>query len=727
MIKIKKKYIVLASLVLLVFISLFFLSTITKNYLVKHSKSLVGRKLAIGEMHFNYLKVTLQVKDLVLFEENETDSFVSFSELFVNFNPWTMIRNEYSFSEIRLADPRIQVIQDGDKFNFDSLMPKEDSVKTKDTTKNELLKFTIRNIQLSNGKVKYVDVQKSNIVHLKNLGLNLPLISWNNEKSNVGVDFLMGEKGHVTVNAVVDNVNNKYQIDLATKDIDIQPISKYVTDYFNLTSVNGLLSSQLKIVGDLKDVLNIQITGQGAVSDLSVLDSNSEKIIASSKVTTSIKDVNLKTNHYGFGTIEVTNPSLLLIRDTKMTNIERFILPYFRSDSISSASGTAAVDEVPLTYSIDSIKVVNGLLSYSDRTLNRPFTYEFEKLNFLMTQFTESADRIPIEFSMYTNKKGEFSGKTVWSMFQPMNFEMDMKLKRLDLLSFSPYSEYYIASPITQGWFNYDISLKMTPTTLSNMDKVKIDELEFGKRTKDTTAMKLPVRFGLYLMKDEHDEIKFEIPVTGNPSEPKFKLGKIIWKAFGNMMLKAVASPFRAMQGLAGTNPESFEKLSFEIAQDSMTQDQRDKLAQLASILKKKPELQLIMTQTSDPVKEKDLIAIQLTKKEFAENQTSDPLAVKKLMSETKDDDPALIDYIRKTVPDVDALGVHQACLKRIGSQRLESRFQELLASRNQAVSNFMIQKQGIPSESVQVSIADLNNLPQELRIPQFKIEVSLK
>jgi hypothetical protein len=344
-----------------------------------------------------------------------------------------------------------------------------------------------------------------------------------------------------------------------------------------------------------------------------------------------------------------------------------------------------------------------------------------------MTQFTESADQIPIEFSMTTNKKGEFFGKTVWSMFQPMNFEMDMKLKRLDLLSFSPYSEFYIASPITQGWFNYDISLKMTPTTLSNMNKVKIDELEFGKRTKDTTAMKVPIRFGLYLMKDEHDEIKFEIPVTGNPSEPKFKLGKIIWKAFGNMMLKAVASPFRAMQGLAGTNPESLEKLTFEIAQDSMTQDQRDKLAQLAAILKKKPELQLIMTQTSDPAKEKDLIAVQLTKKEFAESQTSDPVAVKKLISETKEDDPLLLDFIRKTIPDIDVIGFQQACLKRIGSSRLENRFQEVLESRNRAVSDFIIQKQGIPSEAVQVSIADLNNLPQELRIPQFKIEVSMK
>lgn len=725
--RIKKIYVLLVVLSLVLFIFLFFLSSITKNYLVTHSEKLVGRKLDVGEMHFNYAKVAVQVKNLVLYEANQTDSFISFSELYINFNPWALIKSEYSFSEIRLANPLIQIIQDGDKFNFDSLIPKEDSADVKDTLVNEALKFTIRNIQLIDGKVKYVDVPKNNVVQMKNLSLNLPLLAWNNAKSDMGIDFTIGEKGHVVVQAIVDNLKNNYQIDVSTSDIQIQPISNYVTDYFNLKSVTGLLASRMKIVGDMNDLLNIQVSGEGSVSDLSVLDSNSEVIIASSKVTTTIKDVNLKTNHYGFGKIEVNNPSLLLIRDTKMTNIERFILPYFRSDSISSASGIVAADEVPLTYSIDTIKVTNGLLSFSDRTLNRPFSYEFRNLNLMMKDFSESADQIPLDFSMKLNGNGEFSVLAVWSMLQPMNFQMEMKFKRLDLLSFSPYSEFYIASPITQGWFNYDMSLKMTPTTLDNMNKVKIDELEFGKRTKDTSAMKVPIRLGLYLMKDAKDEIKFDIPVAGNPSEPQFKLGKIIWKAFGSMMVKAVASPFRAMQGLAGANPESLEKLPFEIAQDSLTHEQREKLTNLALILKKKPELMLILTQTSDPEKEKNLIAIQLTKKDFIESQPTDTIANKMSIAEIKEDDPTLLAFVRKTVPDLDQIGFQKACIKRIAADRIEKRFQEVLTARNQAITNFFIEKEGIPSESVQVSIADLENLPQELRIPQFKIEVSLK
>jgi len=294
-------------------------------------------------------------------------------------------------------------------------------------------------------------------------------------------------------------------------------------------------------------------------------------------------------------------------------------------------------------------------------------------------------------------------------------------------MSFSPYTEYYVASPIKQGWFNYELGLKMSATMLKNTNKVKVEELEFGKRTKDTTAMKVPVRLGLYLMKDANDLIAFDIPVEGNPSEPKFKLGKIIWKTFANLMVKTALSPFKALGGLAGTNPESLDKLPFTFGQDSLDKAQRDELSQLAGILKKKPDLVLTLTQTTDEEKEKSEIAIQLTKSEYLAVQAADTTATKIKVGEIKNDDANLLAFIRKTVPTVDSLGIEKACEKIVDAGRIESRFQAILTERNRLVNDFLTVNQGIPAESIQVSTADLKNLPQELKIPQFKIEVSIK
>lgn len=726
MIHVKKRHIAVGIILLIITTLLFFLSTFTKNYLVKNSEKLIGRKLEIGELHFNYSKVAVQVKNFVLYEANPTEQFASFSEFYINLNPWTLFSNEYSVSEIRLVNPQIQVIQNGELFNFDSLIPKEDSLAVKDTTKNETLKFTIRNIQLIDGKVMYNDVQKKNLVEMKNLNLNLPLIAWNNEQSNMGLDFRMGENGNVNIQATVDNLKKKYQIDIKSQNIDIQPITGYLTDYIDVQSINGLLTSNLKIVGDLNEIIDISISGIGSVTGFSVLDSRSENIISSSRLTVSINDINLKTFHFGFGKIEVGQPKLLMVRDKDMTNLERFLMPYFRGDSIGSAPDSTLTNATPVTYSIDTFQISNGLVSITDNTLNRPFHYELNDLNLMMTGLTESADRIPVEFSTKLNNKGELSGKTIWSMTDPMNLEMNAKMKRLDLLSFSPYSEYYIASPVTQGWFNYDLGLKMSKTKLVNTNKVKVDELEFGKRTKDTSAMKVPVRLGLYLMKDAHDEIAFDLPVSGNPSEPKFKLSKIIWKTFANLMIKTAASPFNALSGLAGTNPESLEKLPFAFAQDSLDRVQRDALTKLAIILKKKPELILTLTQSTDPEKEKKQIAIHLTKTDYIATQVPDS-ARTKFVADLEDDDPNLLAFIRKTFPAVDSIGLETACVQRTDKNRIETRFQSILEQRNLLVTEFLTQTQGIPAESVQVTTADLKNLPQELKVPQFKIEVSIK
>ncbi|MFA5326773.1 MAG: DUF748 domain-containing protein [Prolixibacteraceae bacterium] len=726
MARIKKRYIFSGVFLVLIFLVLFFLSAITKNWLVKNSEKFIGRKLEIGELHFNYAKVAVQVKNLALYEDNKTDKFLSFNELYINFYPWNLLSDEYSFSEIRLVNPIVQVVQNGEKFNFDSLVPKEDSTAVKDTAQANPLKFTIRNITLADGKLEYSDLQKKNQLEMKNLNLNLPLIAWNNERSDMGLDFQMGEKGHVTVQAVVDNLKKKYQINLTTENVDLHPATNYLTDYFDIQSLNGFLNSDLKIVGDMNEVINISINGSGSISDFSALDGQSENILSSPKLSVSVKDINLKTFHFGFGKIEINEPHLLFVRNKEMTNLERFLQPYFRGDSASSVSVSGSPEEPSVTYSIDTLKIDNGLVSIADNTLNRPFIYELSDLNMTMAGLTESADRIPVEFSTKLNNKGILSGKTVWSMTDPMNLEMDAKIKRMDLLSFSPYMEYYVASPVTQGWFNYDLGLKMSKTRLTNTNKVKVDELEFGKRTKDTSAMKVPVRLALYLMKDAKDQIKFDLPVSGNPSEPKFKLGKIIWKTFANLMVKTAASPFKALGSLAGTNPETLNKLPFQFAVDSLDQAQRNELTKLADILKKKPALILTFEQSTDPDHEKKQLAVNLAKADFISSQAIDSIHIGSI-SDMKDDDPNLLAFVRKTVPEVDSLGLETACSRLIDKGRIETRFQAILQQRNQLVNDFLTKGQGIPAESVQVETADLKNLPQELRIPQFKIEVSIK
>jgi hypothetical protein len=60
----------------IVIIVLFFLSSLVKSYVVNHSQELIGRKIDIDELHFNYLKIALRVKGAIFYEKNGVDQFV---------------------------------------------------------------------------------------------------------------------------------------------------------------------------------------------------------------------------------------------------------------------------------------------------------------------------------------------------------------------------------------------------------------------------------------------------------------------------------------------------------------------------------------------------------------------------------------------------------------------------------------------------------------------------
>ena len=90
------------------------------------------------------------------------------------------------------------------------------------------------------------------------------------------------------------------------------------------------------------------------------------------------------------------------------------------------------------------------------------------------------------------------------------------------------------------------------------------------------------------------------------------------------------------------------------------------------------------------------------------------------------DDDANYKKYLTTLYPAADTMTVTAASMHIIPASQLSSAFGDLLQRRNQMILDYFASK-GIPAENIQVSIADLQNLPDEIRRPEFKVEVSLK
>ena len=717
---VKKRHLIGGILVLLVAVLLFFASTIARNYIVKNSVELIGRKVAVSDLHFDYFHVAVQASNVVVYEKNEVDSFIAFKTLDVDFSPWKLLHREFSFAKISVADPRISIEQYADGYNFSDLIPKEDSTKLEEQKESKVVRYSLYNISLTNGQIRLYDKTVDNRVVITNLSFNLPLIAWDNKKSEAGAEFSIGSQGLVQVNAEIDNEQNKYVVSLDTKDIQINPVSNYLTDYMDVQSINGLLTSDIKIEGSLDDFMNVQITGSGKLNDISVVDGYGETLLSVPEARTRLRGINLKTFAFDFSSIELNQPDLMITRGKDETNMERFFAPYFNTDTTEAVQITMEKgEEVATSYSIDTLIVNQGKMNFTDNTLNRPCVIQLSDLNVKLENLSDTSTQMPIEFSTRINNSGTLEGNTVVNMQDYFDFSLKAKLNKLDLVSFSPYSEFYIASPFTQGWFNYDLGIEIRDGKLKNDNDIHVQELEFGKKTKDKPFVKVPIRLALYVMKDANDNIDIKMPVSGSTSDPKFKVGKLIWNAFLNVMTKAALSPFKALSGLAGTDPEKMEYVRLEYLQDSIAAPQRETLDALTRILLKKTDLVVEMSQRTNESAEKEKLAVQLTKNNYLKMGGGGS-------AWPTDDDSNYKKYLATFYPAADTMSVSASSLHIVPASQLNQAFNELVQKRNQMILDYFAAK-GIPAENVQVSVADLQNLPEEIRRPEFKVEVSIK
>jgi hypothetical protein len=727
--KIKKRYYVLGSLVLITFLFLFFLSTIIKNYVVNNSKELIGRNITLNDLHINYLKVQVKAKDFTLYELNEKDTFVYFNELLINYDPWKMLSNEYAVSQIRLVKPYIFIKQNGDSFNFDDLIPPTDSVVVEaDSAElaDENVKFSIRNIDLKNGEFHYYDQQIDNLLDFDNLNLELPLIAWNSQSSEMGVQFNIGESGLVKIDAEILQQEQAYHISFATENIQLSSFTNYLKDYVYISELKGLLQSDIQVKGSLERVDELLVLGEVTVDSVSVTDTRGEQLFYADRAYTQFDSLDLGRMYYTFKKIEVDRPVIAASLNKDQSNWEYFLTPYF-ADTLQTENDSlqlAEPDSPTLFYRVDSMLLRNGTLVFADNTLNRNFTYKISSIDMTMANLYEQNDAIPLSWDMKFNNEGRYTGETKFSILNPLNLYYKGNVTDLDLHSFSPYTEYYLAFPIVSGLFNYDSDIKMTPANLQNNNHLLVKEMEFGKRTKDTSATKLPIKLALYLIKDAQDNVEFELPVAGNPSEPGFKMAPIIWKTFGKFIAKTATQPFGSLAKLVGTQPEELELVPFSYTQDSLLNSQRKVLDQIAEILQKKDDLIFTFRQEVAVDEEISLLAIKNAKSRYLIEKNPESHT---RWEDINDDNEDFTTWLNQLAPDTTDLSLAVRCATLVSESELRATFQALYKKRNELLSNYLLTEKLCDPSSVKLQDVDFTNMPQELKKPGFRVQVSVK
>jgi len=416
------------------------------------------------------------------------------------------------------------------------------------------------------------------------------------------------DKGTVSAEGAASVAPVTADLQVAVKEIDIRPFQPYVADNVKVTITGGLVSTKGRLELSIKEPQGLQAKFTG--------ESSLAKFGANEKTTS---DELLKWESLALQDLSVGyNP--LSIRAKKIALADFFahviIQPGGRlnlqeitdkgeaakpADQPKPAAAPAkteiaapAAPNVAQDVQIEELTLQGGRVQFQDRTLKPSYSAEMTELggrvSGLSSAETSLAD-VELRGKMNNSAPLDITGK-VNPLKQDLFVDLRARFTGMDLSPTSPYSGKYVGYVIEKGKLSFDLKYLIDKKKLNSENKVFIDQFTFGEKVDSPDATSLPVKLAVALLKDRNGEIHLDIPVTGSIDDPKFSVWSIVLQVIGNLITKAVTSPF-ALLGAAFGGGEGMQYVEFDAGLTSIPADGVKKIDALVTALSEKPSLKL--------------------------------------------------------------------------------------------------------------------------------------
>lgn len=296
------------------------------------------------------------------------------------------------------------------------------------------------------------------------------------------------------------------------------------------------------------------------------------------------------------------------------------VLPAPTKTSAAAAPTTAPTPAAtePFPIQLDELKFENASVHFSDLSLQPACTFDLQQFGGTIKGLSTKADSAAkVDLA---GKLDEASPFGVRGTLNPLARELELALaftnRNLQLTPFTPYTEKYVGHALNKGRLTLNLDYSIHEKALKAQNKVRIDQLMFGPRNDSTNAPKLPIKLAVALLKDSNGAIDLDLPVEGRLDDPKFSVGPIIVKVVVNLIVKAVASPFKLLGALVGGG-EEMSYVDFTPGLAKISDTETNKLDKLIAALEKRPALNLEIEGSINPATDRDILAAGLVRQQI--------------------------------------------------------------------------------------------------------------
>jgi len=711
----------LVVLVIVVIVFMIFLSSIVKYIVEKHGEEYTGRKITMENLHINLLTGNIRVDALKIYEAKSRDIFLGVDKIEATVSIHKLFVSRYDITKLKIEQPVINIVQKGNRFNYSDLIKRFATDAPPSPKNKKPVEYWIRNLEIDSAKVVYVNAAPYNKIEIKDWDTKIPLIAWNDPVYNIKTSLVVASGGKLEGDMNINTSNFLYKTKFNLERLNLDLLYPYLKDYLKVKSLDGLLSAAVSLSGNLHKPEDIVASGIVTAENFAIVDITTDKLTSFEKMNLEIDSINTKNNFYNFKTITITQPFVKVAMYDDGYNFQRLMIKPGSSRIDTAVTSYANIfimladyvqsiikDYVANNYSAEKLKIEGGHLIFTDYTHGDKFQYDLDSLFMFSDRVNSNKSRITLDVHSTLNRSGSLKGTLAVSPKNFQDMDIDCVVSGLLISDFNPYSKYYVATPFLNGVVTYSNKTTILNRKLTSKNVLDVFKIEAGKKVKNKTAMNVPVRLAVSLLKDVHGNIHLDIPVTGSLDDPKFKWGKVIWGVIKNIMVKAATAPFRFFANAFGGKEEDYKQVNFDYLQNSINGLQKKTLDNLAHVLMEKPELKLQLLQVTSRQDEAEVFALQQIKKQYL-NIASDSITsqLQSRIDSVDNKDSLLNSFINSKLQSGSSfMSVQEKCIDIIGKERTDTIVNNIMERRNQAVLNYLTQEKQIPASRLLVSSA---------------------
>jgi hypothetical protein len=434
-------------LVVFAVVGFFVVPPVLKSILTKKLSEGLHRQVAIRQIKVNPFMLSVTVRGFLIKERNGRDTFVSFDELYLNFQSISILKRGLIFSEIKVNKPYVDIVRNEDgTYNFSDLL------ESKAKKEEKKPRFSLNNIQILNGSIDFLDGPKHTAHKLRDMNIKIPFISSLPYYANIYVQPSFEAKVNDTpvsfkgeTKPFKDSLETHLGINI--KDLDIPFYMAYSPFKMPFKMESGFLdiNTAVSYVQYKDKPPSLNVTGNVALKKIKIIDLKRNPLVSLPALEISFATSDLIARKIHLAKVMLQSPELNISRDRSAKINLLALLP---EKQIAEKPPTK--ETTPLSLDADHIQVADGKIEFSDLK-SIPFKTTLEMIEIGIDNLSTAPDKkAKAHLSFLTESKEGMKLESDFSI-NPLASEGTLEFTQIQIKKYSPYYSQSVLFNIEGG------------------------------------------------------------------------------------------------------------------------------------------------------------------------------------------------------------------------------------------------------------------------------------